>query len=783
MQGIRHRKHRSRGTPLRPFALSTLVAGIALGLPSLAAGAPAATSAADASGAPTQLPAINVKGRYNPYKIDAVQSPKLTQPLLDTPQTINVIGKDIIQQQGATTLADALRNSPGVGTFYVGENGGTSTGDAVYMRGFDASGSIFVDGVRDLGSISRDVFNTEQVEVVKGPDGTLFGRTTPTGAINMVSKQPLRDNGVSATLAYGSWNQKRSTADWNQTLGEHAAFRLNVMGQASGVPGRDHVQNDRWGIAPSLAFGLGTSTTVYLDYLHVSQDNVPDGGVPTLGLPGYASPDPARPFLTAAAKVDPSNFYGTDADHDHVKADMLTLTVHHEFSANATLTDTLRWGRTQENYLLTSFMGNTANLLTPDPLDPSTWTLARSNPTFRDQTNRVLTNQANLLTHFNTGGVEHDLSTGLELTREEVGTGGYGALDGSAWSPANLYHPDSATATGLVTGDNGTWSRGRTDTAGIYAFDTLHFGERWLLTAGGRLDHYRTNFRNVVICGRRGNPACGDLATGAPVPGMDADKQGNLVSYKLGLVYKPAANGSVYADFATASEPPGGNHLAFSASASNADNPVFSPQKARTLEVGTKWNVLDGQLRLSAALFRTVVSNLVVQDPVDLQYYQIGRERVAGIEVGAVGQITRSWAVSAGYTRLNTHADAGVTSSSTSPSAPAANGSNTLAYTPKSSFTAWSTWKLPHHLTLGAGARHSGAMQRGHDGAIGTPQSTGAYWVVDAMASYGINRHASLQLNVYNLFDKNYVAAINKSGYRYTPGAPRSALLTLNLKF
>ena len=566
-------------------------------------------------------------------------------------------------------------------------------------------------------------------------------------------------------------------------LGEHAAFRLNVMDQRSGTPGRDDVKNNRWGIAPALAFGLGTSTRVYVDLLHVSQDNVPDGGVPTIGLPGYTSPDPARLFLGDAAKVDPSNFYGTAADHDRVKADMATLIVDHDFSDNVALHDTLRWGRTHEDYLLTSFMANATNLVTPDPLDPATWTLARSNPTFKDQTNRILTNQTNLTATFDTGAIRHNLSAGVELTREKLATGGYAALDGSMWSPANLYAPDPDAATGLLTGDDGTWSRARTDTIGAYAFDTMHFGEHWLLTAGGRVDHYRTTFSSVVACGGRSTPACGSLPSGAPVPGLDASKRGNLSSYKLGLVYKPTANGSVYVNFATASEPPGGNNLAFNASASNSDNPIFDPQKARTVEIGTKWNVLHERLRLSAAVFRTTVSNLVVQDPVDLQYYQIGHERVQGIELGAVGQLTQHWSLTAGYTVMNTHADGGIVSSSTTPSAPATNGSNTLAYLPKSSFTAWSTWRLPHHVTLSAGARYSGEMQRGHDGAVGTPEYTEAYWVFDAMAGYAINKHVTLQLNVYNLFDKDYVAAINKSGYRYTPGAPRSALLTLNLHY
>jgi len=774
MSGIKHRKHAPKRGYHRPLALSTLVTGMALSLPSLAAG-PSPTPAS-ATGTPTQLPTVNVTATRTPYKVNAVQSPKFTQLLLDTPQTINVIGKEIIQQQGATTLTEALRNSPGVGTFYVGENGATSTGDAIYMRGFDTSGSIFVDGVRDLGSVSRDVFNIEQVEVTKGPDGTEYGRTAPTGAVNMVSKQPGLTDRVSTSLSYGSGDHERVTADWNDAVGEHAAFRLNVMGQKSGVAGRDNVAHNRWGIAPSLAFGLGTPTTVYISYLHVNQNNVPDGGVPTIGLPGFSSPDPARLFLADAPPVDPSNFYGTDADHDRVNADMFTVIARHDFEDGATLHDTLRWGSTHQDYLLTSYMGSSDRLLTPDPDDPSTWTIARSNPTFKDQTNRILTNQTNLTASFDTGGMRHDLSTGIELTREEIGTGGTGALDDSSWTPANLYRPDPNTATGLVIGDTGAWSRGRTDTAAAYLFDTLHFSDHWLATVGARLDNYSTDFHSVLPCGTsRRAPACGSNPIGTPVPAVDADKGGNLYGYKLGVVYKPAERGSVYANFAVSAEPPGGDNLALSASTSSVDNPIFDPQRARTTEVGTKWDVFDGQLRLTAAMYRTVVTNLVVQDPVDLQYYQVGRQRVQGIELGAIGQITRHWAVSSGYTIM----DAKVTRGTSL----AQNGSNDLPYTPKSAFTAWSTWQLPHHITIGAGARYSGGMQRGYDGALGTPAFTEAYWVFDAMASYAITRHAMLQLNVYNLFDKDYVAAINKSGYRYTPGAPRSALLTLNIRY
>ena len=777
MASIKSRKHAvgSRRQPSTAGMLTaaTLVTGLALVHPAIAADASPSHGAQIATA--KNLPGVKVEAvAGNDYRVDKLSSPKFTQPLLDTTQTIGVITKELIRQQGATTLTEALRNSPGVGTFYVGENGNTSTGDSIYMRGFDTSGSIFVDGVRDLGSISRDVFNVEQVEVAKGPAGTDYGRTAPTGAVNLASKQPQLGNGISGSIGYGSSRQRRAIVDWNQTLGEHSAFRLNAMGQDSGMPGRDKVENKRWGIAPSLAFGLKTPTRLYLDFLHVRQDNLPDGGVPTIGLPGYGSPDPARPFIGNAAMVDPSNFYGTDADHDDVEADLFTAIVEHDVSPDVVLHNTTRWGRTHQDYLLTSFRGDTANLLTPDATDPSTWTIARSLPTFKDQTNRILTNQTNVTANFDTGGITHNLSAGIELTREKAGTVGLAALNGSAWPAANLYHPN-ADVSGLVHGRTGAHSEGRTDTAAAYLFDTLKFNEQWQVNAGMRLDHYATDFSSMVVCGARNGPACGALPAGSVLPGVDSSKSGNLPNYKLGVLYKPAANGSVYANFAVSQEPPGGNTLTLSNAANSADNPNLDPQKARTIELGTKWDLLGERLLLTGALYRTTVSNDLVQDPVDLQYYQVGRKRVQGIELSAVGKLGDNWAVSAGYTLMDAKVLHG--------SAVANDGSGDLAYTPKSAFTAWTTWHLPFDLTLGGGARYAGEMKRGTDGAIGTPAYTEAYWVFDAMASYPLNQHVDLQLNLYNLFDRDYVAAINKSGYRYTPGTPRAAMLTANIRF
>jgi catecholate siderophore receptor len=321
MDFVKSRKHPVvRRTSAPALTVATLATGLALAMPAMATDASSPTADPQTSQA-KNLQGVTVEGATATAQLS---SPKFTQPLVDTPQTIQVISKALIQQQGATTLTEALRNTPGVGTFFLGENGSTNTGDAVYMRGFNTSSSIFVDGVRDLNTISRDVFNIEQVEVTKGPDSTEYGRTAPSGAINMVTKQPMLKDAVSGSVGYGSDNQKRATADWNQQIGDGAAFRLNVLDQNSGVPGRHDVENDRWGVAPSLAFGLNTSTRVYLDFLHVKQDNVPDGGVPTIGLPGYSSPDPTRPFIGNAPAVDPAGFYGTDQDHDHVVENMFT---------------------------------------------------------------------------------------------------------------------------------------------------------------------------------------------------------------------------------------------------------------------------------------------------------------------------------------------------------------------------------------------------------------------------------------------------------------------------
>lgn len=718
------------------------------------------------------MPEVTINGSAeNDFKADKASSPKYTEELVDTAQTITVIKKELIQQQGAVTLTEALRNTPGVGTFFLGENGNTTTGDSIYMRGFDSSTSIYVDGVRDIGSIARDVFNIEQIDVLKGPAGTDNGRAAPTGSVNLVSKQASMEDAFTGTVTAGTGSVKRATADLNRVINQHSgsAFRLNVMAQDSGNPARDVVNNKRWAVAPSFAFGLNGPTRATLSFLHVDQDNTPDGGVPTVGLPGYSSPDPKRPFLTNAAPVDPDGFYGSATDHDKVKADMLTFKIEHDFARGAKLHNIIRYGKTEQDYLLTAFMGNTANFVTPDPLDPAGWTLLRTLRTVKDQTNQILTNQSALTLDFNTGAVTHTVVAGLELTNEKQKTYGYGGL--GTLAPAPLYAPNPfLPVDGLNPVRNGVRSDASVDTQSLYLFDTVHVGDKWIFNAGVRADHFDINYNSTTLSTARSHP---DLPVGTLVA-TALDAGDTLVNGKVSALYKPTPESSVYALVATSKQPPGTN-LVLSPSANSASNPHFVPQDSTTTEVGAKWDLLKKKLSLTAALYRTTVKNEVEQDPVDLQYYQTGRKQVQGIELGVTGEVAHNWLASAGYTRMDTEVESGKVVT--------ASGINNLSYTPKQAFTAWTSYTLPMGLKLGGGARFVDKLLRGTDGAIGTPAFADSYWVFDAMASYNVSKNVELQLNVYNLGDEQYIAAINKSGYRYTPGAPRSASLTANIRF
>ena len=766
MRPIQSRKHAAVRQPRHrsTLALATLAFALPGTVAAQSAIAPAA-AASQARGGEATLPTVKVQAAApeNDYKADAVSSPKFTQPIVDTPQTIAVIRKELLTQQAATTLSEALRNTPGV-TMQLGENGSTQTGDSINLRGFDTSQSIFVDGIRDLGAVSRDVFDIDQVEVVKGPSGSDIGRGASSAYVNLVSKSAQADGAfATGSLIAGTADRKRLVADFNTPLASlpGSAVRLNVMAQDFGIPGRDAVRQKRWGIAPTATFGLGSSTRETLSWLHVQQDNRPDGGVSTFGLKGYvfAAATATAPAQKPGPSVDPANFYGLASDFDHVKMDMFTSTLESDLARGVVLRNTTRIGRTVQDVVVTG-----VNAVTATADQPSGYTVARSRQG-RHQDNEILAHQTNLAAGFEAFGLKSALSSGIELSYERQKT----ATPVTVGGTAALYAPNPDDTLALPS-YRGTQSTGSTLTASAYAFETLAVTNALLLNAGARVDKFHTDTSSATYTAASA-AAPASLVNNAPL-GLT----GTLWSWKVGAVFKPASDGSVYVTYSDSRNPPGGTNFALSSQASSAAQPGLEPQEGTNIEVGTKWDLLGGALLATAAVYRSENSNELVSDGAPVPTYaQVGRRRVQGVELGLVGNLTRNVSVSAGWSNMDSKIVRG---------APAQQG-GVIVFSPKNTFTSWATIKLPRGVTLGGGMRYADASARSSNTAAPTSNllRAPAYKVGDAMMAYEVSRNWQVQLNVYNLFDRKYIQSLNNGGSRYTPGAARNALVSLNATF
>jgi len=771
MRYIQSRKHEAARQPRHRSTAALAAAALALPGAVLAQSAAAPATAASQARGETTLPTVKVQAAApeNEYKADVLSSPKFTQAIVDTPQTITVIKKELLQQQAATSLTEALRNTPGV-TMQLGENGSTQTGDSINLRGFDTSQSIFVDGIRDLGAVSRDVFNIDQVEVVKGPSGSDIGRGASSAYINLVSKTAQADGAfATGSLIGGSADRKRVAADFNAPLASlpGSAVRLNVMAQDFGTPGRDEVRQKRWGLAPTATFGLGSGTRETISWLHVQQDNRPDGGVSTFGVKGYVfaaannTTTPPTPAQKPGPAVDPRNFYGLAGDYDHVKVDMFTSKLESDLAKGVTLRNTTRIGRTVEEVVVTG-----VNAVTATAADPSGYVVARSRQG-RHQDNEILTNQTNLSTTFDTWGMTHSLSSGLEFTYERQKTVTPAAI--ASTTPgglANLYAPNpNDPMTMPLFNKTGTNTVGSTLTASAYAFETLAVTTDFLVNGGLRFDKFHTDTTSNTL-------ASGSTAASGFTLGLGDE----LWSYKIGAVYKPARHGSVYVTYSDSRQPPGGTNLALSNQASSASRADFKPQEGSNIELGTKWDLFGGDLLATGAVYRSENRNEPVSDGAAVPTYsQVGRRRVQGVELGLVGNLTKALSLSVGYSHMDSRILRAI----------ATQQGGVLTFSPVNTFTSWLTCKLPLGVTVGGGMRYADTAARSSN----TTQPTSnllqapAYWVGDAMASYDLSRNWQLQLNVYNLFDRKYMQSLNNGGSRYTPGAERNALLSVNAKF
>ena len=764
MRYIQSRKHAAARQPRHRTTVALAAAAFALPGAVLAQAAAAPATAASQARSETTLPTVKVQAAQdNDYKADVASSPKFTQPIVDTPQTITVIKKELLQQQAATSLSEALRNTPGV-TMQLGENGSTQTGDSINLRGFDSSQSIFVDGIRDLGAVSRDVFNIDQVEVVKGPSGSDIGRGASSAYINLVSKQAQADGAfATGSLTGGTDDRKRVVADFNTPLAAlpGSAVRLNLMAQDYGVPGRDEVKSKRFGFAPTATFGLGSSVRETVSFLHVTQDNVPDGGVSTFGLKGYvfAAATATAPAQKPGPAVDPSNFYGLGSDFDHVRIDMFTSKLESDLAKGVTLRNTTRIGRTVEDVVVTG-----VNAVTATAATPSGYTVARSRQG-RHQDNEILTNQTNLASTFETFGLTNSLSTGFELTYERQKT----ATPVTVAGTANLYNPNPGDTMALPQ-YMGTQTIGSTLTASAYAFETLNITKDLLINGGVRVDKFHTDTSGSTYTAATATAAA-SLANNAPLGLTDT-----LWSYKIGAVFKPARNGSVYVTYSDSRNPPGGSNFALSSQANSAAQAGLDPQEGTNIEFGTKWDLLGGDLLATAAIYRSENKNELVSDGAAVPTFsQVGKRRVQGVELGLVGNVTKDLSVSVGYSNMDSKIVHG---------APTQQG-GVIVFSPKNTFTSWVTYKLPLGITVGGGMRYADTSARSSN--IAAPTSNllqaPAYWVGDAMASYDVTKNWQVQLNVYNLFDRKYMQSLNNGGSRYTPGQERNGLVSVNAKF
>ncbi|MFK3645668.1 TonB-dependent receptor [Pseudomonas protegens] len=718
------------------------------------------------SGKAIALEATSITGEAQDntsYQVEKASSQKYTAPLVDTPRSVTVIPQQVLKDTAATSLQDALRTVPGI-TFGAGE-GGNPQGDRPFIRGFDAQGDTYLDGVRDTGGQSREIFDIESVEVSKGPNSSFGGRGSAGGSLNLVSKQPKQQDFLNGGFTYGSDQTRRYTLDVNRQFLEGAAFRLNLMSHEQNVAGRDAVNYDRWGVAPSLTFGMGTPTRVNVSYYHMESDDLPDSGIPY----GYSSKAPKAAHIhdKPTDGGDSNNFYGLkDRDFRKTRADISTFSVEHDLNDNMTLKNTLRHGNTGQDYILTQPDDSQHNV----NQFGTVWRRANS----RVSTTETTTNQTDLFGEFHALGFKNNYSTGLEFTGEETRVSSYtvtpnsnptctvgkvGNSGGSCTSLGNP-NPDDAWTGSAVRNYYGTNTKATTRAA--YAFDTIELDPKWLLNLGVRYDTFDTVANTNAATGRSK---------------LKSDSQ--FWNWQAGLVWKPAENGSIYASYATSANPAGG------VLDGAADNPLsaglatsdLKPEETVNYELGTKWDVFNNRLSLTGAVFRTEKKNTrILVD--SLTYQNAGESRVDGIELGASGKITDKWQVFAGYSYLKSElVDAGLNGRNGVVSA-GSNKGNQMPNTPKNTFSLWSTYDITSKLTVGGGAFYVDEVYGDAANTVYVP----SYTRYDAMASYKLTKNVDLQLNVQNLTDKTYYDKAYAAHFA-NQAAGRTALMSANFHF
>ena len=744
----------------------------------------------------TELDAVEVQGT----RIEKAASVKYTETLLNTPQTITVVSKDVMDQQGLIGLRDVLSTLPGI-TSGAGEGGG-GYGDSINLRGFSANSDITTDGVRDSAQYTRtDNFNLESIELVNGANSVFSGAGSVGGNINLVSKVAREGDFHTVTVGAGTDSFGRITADSNFDLETGTAVRLNAMVHQNDVPGRDYENFKRWGFAPSVAFGLGSDSRFTLSYLHQRDENSPQYGVPYYMNAYHNGPLPG---------VETSNYYGYhNVDTQEIDVDIITGIYEFDFNENVTLRSLARFQKVDQLSVVNAVQGTwclTGNVTPTNTscvvgtgaaaitVPPGKYLPSGPRGYVRDTSNAIGMSQTDLSARFNTGSVEHALVAGVSFSREtfDLDTGTlFSNANGSNpfVAPNHLPFMDIANPDSYYTGPNNYFLTGKSEgtlsNQAIYVFDTLKFNPQWSLNLGARYEHNEGDSATWVVSSAAGS--VGNI-TGKNAPTVNEE---NLFSYRAGLVYKPVENGTVYLSYANSKTPSkasvNGSCTAVPVPAPNpptgTGNCNVGPETAVNIELGTKWELLDNHLALTAALFRNERENYKVADPDPLNTagYQAldGRARVQGLALGAAGHINRNWSVFANYTYLDSEVLQSVSDYVKETTGIDAQAGNPLTNTPKHSASLWTTYQL-NDWTFGYGATYQGEFYLNNSGAV--LYTTPDYWVHRAMVGYKVSDSIGLQLNLNNLLDKEYYTRIRNNGWA-TPGEARSAVLTATFRF
>lgn len=650
---------------------------------------------------------------------------KTDTPLLDTPQAITVISKELLRDQAMQSMADVIRYVPGIVTAQ-----GEGNRDTAVFRGNSSTADFYIDGIRDDVQYYRDFYNIESVEAMKGSNAMIFGRGGSGGVINRVSKQAQWKHIGEASLTLGSWKNRRVSVDVGAPIdstNSKLAVRVNAMLENSDSY-RKGGHLERSGVNPTLAWRAGKSTSVTLGYEHFKDERVADRGIPSYQ---------GKPLNT-----DPSTFFGNpDLSQTWSKVDAFSALIEHDFNNGLSLRNRTR-AASYDKFYQNVFPGavNAAGSMVA--------LQAYNNATQRDN----FFNQADLMFALNTGAVRHQLVAGLELGRQETDNfrnTGYFLSVGPNATTMNvpLSQPGTHAAVTFRQSATDANNHGIASTASLYLQDQIELSPQWLMVAGLRQDRFAVDFTN--------NRTKGNIqVTDTPL------------SPRLGLVFKPAAALSLYASYSLAYAPRAGEQM----SSLTASNKAFDPEQFKNLELGAKWDLPAG-LSASAALYRLDRSNVAITDPKDVsKTILVDGQRTQGLELGLTGKLTRDWSIMGGYA----YQDAKITRSLSA----TVKAGATLAQVPTHSASLWNRCDFNPTWGAGLGLVYRGAIYPSTDNLVSLPGFTR----VDAALYYSLSKTLNLQLNIENLLDKKYYASAN-SNNNITPGSPRGVRLGLNASF